>query len=194
MCPLIFLPGASGNTEFWQPLQSHFPQHHCKVIAYPSFAGTPNPQNIEQLTQHVLEKINEPCILIAQSMGGIFAVLATLKKPHLVKKLVLIATSGGINLKPFHVADWREDYHHQNAGIPNWFSTTKTQFEVDLPKIHCPTLLIWGDADPISPVTVGQYLSQQIKQSTLHIIQEGCHQLAFHHATQVAQHIQRFLK
>ncbi len=47
----------------------------------------------------MVNQINEESVIVAQSMGGIFAVAVALKKPHLVKGLVLIATSGGINLE-----------------------------------------------------------------------------------------------
>jgi pimeloyl-ACP methyl ester carboxylesterase len=53
-------------------------------------------------------------------MGGIFAVQAALQKPEQVQALVLVATSGGIDLSPFQVADWREDYQ-QSFTVPDWF-------------------------------------------------------------------------
>ena len=103
---LLFLPGASGNTSFWYPLIRCLKTSYShKIIAYPEFGDTPvqpEIQSFETLTEYVLTQIEEPSILIAQSMGGIFAVAATLQKPDLIKGLVLIATSGGINLEPFH--------------------------------------------------------------------------------------------
>ena len=39
--------------------------------------------------------------------------------------------------------------------------------ELRLVKIQCPVLLIWGDQDPISPVSVGRYLEKQFKQARL---------------------------
>ncbi len=39
---LIFLPGASGSTEFWQPVMQQLPDEYQKsVIAYPCFGGYP---------------------------------------------------------------------------------------------------------------------------------------------------------
>ena len=81
------------------------------VVAYPSFGGYPddmNVQSFESLQDYVLNQIQQPSVVIAQSMGGIFAVQAALKKPEQVQALVLVATSGGIDLSPFQVADWRE--------------------------------------------------------------------------------------
>ncbi len=93
---------------------------------------------------------------------GIFAVQAALQKPEWVKGLVLVATSGGINLAPFHVTDWREDYR-QIFAVPSWFMDHRSYLDDVLTQISCPVLLIWGDSDPISPVKVGEYLQDKSK-------------------------------
>lgn len=86
---LIFLPGASGSTAFWYPLIEKLPQqYHTKIIGYPGFGDTPESlevKSFEDLTNYVVDQINEESIIVAQSMGGIFAVAAALQKPHLVK-------------------------------------------------------------------------------------------------------------
>lgn len=162
---LIFLPGASGSTTFWHPLIEKLPQQYrAKIIGYPSFGDTPESlevKSFEDLTNYVVNQIHDESVIIAQSMGGIFAVTAALQKPQLVKGLVLIATSGGINLEPFNVQDWREAYRQAFLKYPDWFITTNANYEEFLSDINIKTLLIWGDNDPVSPVQVGQYLNQK---------------------------------
>ena len=193
----IFLPGASGNTEFWQPLMALLPEQDDKtVIAYPSFGGYPNHvdvNNFLDLQHYVLDQISQPSIIVAQSMGGIFAVQAALQKPEQVEALVLIATSGGIDLSSFNVADWRQDYQ-QTFDVPDWFVQPQVYLDDLLYKIECPVLLIWGDADPISPVTVDQYLHGKIILSELHVIQQGQHDLAQVYAGQVALLLEAFIE
>lgn len=193
---MIFLAGASGNTEFWQPVIKRLPQQYEKVaIAYPSFGGHPDHvavQSFQSLQDYVLEHIQKPSVIVAQSMGGIFAVQAALQKPQQIKALVLVATSGGIDLSGFDVADWREDYQ-QTFAVPDWFVQHQSNLEDSLDQITCPVLLIWGDADPISPVAVGQYLRSKIAHSELHIIQNGQHDLANIYSDQVAELIQDFI-
>ncbi|GLG84126.1 alpha/beta fold hydrolase [Acinetobacter calcoaceticus] len=195
---LIFLPGASGSTTFWHPLIEKLPQHyHTKIIGYPGFGDTPESvevKNFEDLTNYVLNQINDESVIIAQSMGGIFAVAAALQKPQLVKGLVLIATSGGINLERFNVQDWREAYRQAFLQYPDWFVTTNINYEEFLSDISVETLLIWGDQDPVSPVEVGTYLKQIFKSSTLHIVKGGDHQLAEKYADEVAIQIKDYLK
>lgn len=193
---MFFLPGASGNTAFWQAVIKRLPQVYEKtVIAYPSFGGHPDHvavQSFQALQNYVLEHMSEPSIVVAQSMGGIFAVQAALQKPQHIKALVLVATSGGIDLTRFDVADWREDYQ-QTFSVPDWFVQHQSHLDDSLDQITCPVLLIWGDADPISPVKVGQYLQSKIVNSELHIIENGQHDLAEVYSDQVAKLIQDFL-
>ena len=193
---LIFLPGASGNTEFWQPVMARLPEHLEKtVIAYPEFGGYPahvHVNSFSDLQDFVLDQIQQPCMIIAQSMGGIFAVRAALQKPELVEAMVLVATSGGIDLSPFDVADWRSDYQ-QNFSVPDWFVQHQSSLDDQLYKIDCPVSLIWGDADPISPVAVGEYLNGKIICSELQVIEKGQHDLANIYADQVAEIIQAFI-
>ena len=193
----IFLPGASGNTEFWQPLITLLPKQYDKtIIAYPSFGGYPEHVNVNSfldLQHYVLDQVSQPSIIVAQSMGGIFAVQAALQKPKQVKALVLVATSGGIDLSSYNVADWREDYQ-QTFDVPDWFIQPQVYLDDLLYKIECPVLLIWGDADPISPVAVGQYLHGKIILSELHVIQQGQHDLAQVQADQVAVLLGAFIE
>jgi len=195
---LIFLPGASGSTTFWHPLIEKLPQQYrTKIIGYPGFGDTPESlevKNFEDLTNYVLNQINEESIIVAQSMGGIFAVAAALQKPQLVKGLVLIATSGGINLERFNVQDWREAYRQAFLKYPDWFVTTNINYEEFLSDISVETLLIWGDNDPVSPVQVGQYLNQKFENSMLYVVKNGDHQLAGKHADEVSIQIKDYLK
>ena len=195
---LIFLAGASGNTQFWNPLIEQLPNNYTKqVIAYPGFHGAaahPDIHSFDDLSNYVVAQIQQPSILIAQSMGGIFAIAATLQKTDLIKGLILIATSGGINLERFKVQDWRQLYRQEYLESPDWFVTTKVDYEEFLSTIEIETLLIWGDQDPVSPIEVGQYLNQILKKSKLYIVEGGDHGLAKQDADEVAIQINAYLK
>ncbi|WP_216933963.1 MULTISPECIES: alpha/beta fold hydrolase [unclassified Acinetobacter] len=199
MNTLVFLPGASGIQHFWQPLRAALTEYtDQQVIAYPGFdGGAPNLaiQNLYDLQGFVKEQVKDDSILIAQSMGGVLAVGLALKHPQKVKGLVLLATSGGLNLKSFHCADWRTDYREQFQAAPDWFVQDQTEFNPDqLASLEVPVLLIWGDHDPLSTVQVGQYLEKNFKNAKLHIIKGGDHFFANTHADQVSVQIQDFLE
>ena len=195
---LVFLAGASGNTQFWNPLIAKLPEAYTRqIIHYPGFHGVatdPEINNFDDLSNYVVAQIEQPSILIAQSMGGIFAIAAALQKTDLVKGLVLIATSGGINLDRFQVQDWRQLYRQEYLESPDWFVTTKVDYEEFLSTIEVETLLIWGDQDLVSPIEVGQYLNQILKKSKLYIVEGGDHGLAKQDADEVAIQINAYLK
>ena len=197
MAKIVLLPGASGQTTFWQPLIDLLPSKYEKqIIAYPGFGNVlknDDLKNFDDLQELVIHQINQKSILIAQSMGGIFAVKKTLERPDLIQGLVLIATSGEINLTPFDVQDWRTEYQQYYPQYPDWFMTNQVDYEEFLAQINVPILLIWGDCDPISPVAVGKHLQNQFKDAHLNIIQGGDHMLAEAHADEVALLIQDYL-
>lgn len=194
---LIFLPGASGSSDFWQPVAAHFPNYPQRILSYPGFANCSQiaeVNSLETLEKYILQQITQPSILIAQSMGGIFAVKAALAQSQQVQALVLVATSGGVDLSQFQLADWRDDYLKHYASYPDWFTKAQDDYTAQLAEINLPCLLIWGDADLISPVAVGQFLQGKIKQAQLVVIPNGQHDMAFTQADLVAQHIQQFLQ
>lgn len=197
MTHLIFLAGASGRTEFWSPLIQQIHQQYSKqIIAYPGFGSEPkhpSVNNFEELTDHVLAQINQESVVIAQSMGGIFAIFAAIQKPQLIKGLVLMATSGGLDLSPFYVADWRSEYQKEFTDYPDWFVHAQPRLDTEFSQIQQKTLLLWGDDDVVSPVAVGEFLKHKIRNAHLEIIPDGDHQFAFHYPLEVAEHIHQYL-
>ena len=126
-------------------------------------------------------------------MGGIFAVTAALQYPEKVKGLVMVATSGGMDLSSFQVQDWRQDDQASDLNYPDWFVEAKADYTVDFAKINMPILLLWGDQDPISPLAVGEFLQQQFPQAVLKIVHDGDHLFLETHADQAAEHIAAYL-
>jgi poly(3-hydroxyoctanoate) depolymerase len=194
---LLFLPGALGRTEFWRPaadlLTSPAQQVH---ITWPGFGGIPpDPaiRNIDDLATRVLEQIDQPSALIAQSMGGVVAMLAALRKPELVTHLVLSVTSGGMRMADLDALDWRPAVQAENPGLPDWFLNYREDLTPALSALRIPTLLVWGGADPISPVKAGERLAAVLPLAELHVIPGGGHDVACAFASQVAPLIDRHL-
>ncbi|WP_180012774.1 alpha/beta fold hydrolase [Acinetobacter sp. YH16031] len=199
MNQLVFLSGASGSQDFWQPLLAHLKtDQSTKILAYPGFDGVePNStiQNLYDLQEFIAEQIEDDSILVAQSMGGVLAVGIALHHPQKVKGLVLLATSGGLDLSQFGCADWRIDYREQFKAVPDWFLQDQTEFSLkQLSSLEIPVLLIWGDQDALSTVKVGKCLKQNFKHANLHIIKSGDHFFAATHPVQVAELIEAWLE
>ena len=56
--------------------------------------------------------------------------------------------------------DWRRDFASANPNVPRWFLDDRTDLTTRLGELQMPVLLLWGDADPISPIRVGQHLAE----------------------------------
>jgi len=194
---LIFLPGAAGRTNFWSPVSNLLTNHADQIhVGWPGFGEVPaDPQvkDIDDLVNLVTEKIDRPTALIAQSMGGVIAIRVALKIPHRITHLVLSVTSGGIDVAGLGGIDWRPAIRASNPDLPEWFLTYHDDLSAALPTIRIPTLLLWGDADPISPVAVGQKLQSLLPCAKLQVLPGGDHQLACMQARAVAPLIEQHL-
>jgi pimeloyl-ACP methyl ester carboxylesterase len=62
-----------------------------------------------------------------------------------------------------------------------------------LGELPFPVLLLWGDADPISPVAVGQRLAELLPRAELVVIKNGTHDLVSERANEVIPHIEKHL-
>src|SRR6478735_1692183 len=195
---LLFLPGAGGNTALWQPVSGglrHQGERH--FFSWPGFAGAaadPSVRGLPDLVARVVDELVGPSLLFAQSMGGLIALRAALAKPERVRAMVLSVTSGGIDVAALGGSDWRPQFEQWNPNAPRWFLDARDDLTSLLPRIAVPTLLLWGDADPISPVAVGQVLAALLPQSELVVIPGGTHDLVTERASEVLPHIERFLE
>jgi pimeloyl-ACP methyl ester carboxylesterase len=194
---ILFLPGALGRTQLWEPvagLLSHpAPKRH---IGWPGFGSIPSDSHvngIDDLVRMVTAKINQPTALVSQSMGGVIAARVALERPELITHLVLAVTSGGIDVGALGGQDWRPSFHESNPQLPHWFSTYREDLSAKLPAIFIPTLLLWGDSDPISPVCVGERLASLLPCARLHVVEGGDHDLAETHASSLAPLIDEFI-
>ena len=141
----------------------------------------------------VAAKMDGPVDLVAQSMGGIIAARLAIEQPHNVRRLVLTVTSGGVDMAGLGASDWRPGYRTSFPGAAPWISELRIAAPQPVEKIAAPTLLLWGDADAISPVAVGKHLEARIPDARLHVVAGGDHDLAQTHAAEVAPLIARHL-
>lgn len=194
---LMFLPGASGDREMWKTLASRLTHAgERRFVGYPGFGGEPQDASIdgiESLTHRVAAELDGPTHVFAQSMGGAIAMRLALQAADRVESLVLAVTSGGIDLTGTGVVDWRADFRKANPTVPDWFERERSDLARELVKVRCPVLLLWGDADPISPVAVGERLQSLLPQAELVVVPGADHDLVRTHVDAILPHAERHL-
>jgi pimeloyl-ACP methyl ester carboxylesterase len=195
---LIFLPGVGGDAAFWQPVSEHLPDEWEKIyLGWPGLGRNPSDTAVnsyDDLVSVVEAQLgDQPIDLIAHSMGGVIAINVALRNPHKVRRLVLCATSGGVDVQALGATDWRAEYRQAFPQVANWVTSERPYLSGAPEQVSQPTLLIWGDSDPISPVAVGEHLVSRIAQARLTLIKGGDHDLAIRHAREVACEIHRHL-
>jgi pimeloyl-ACP methyl ester carboxylesterase len=197
----VFLPGASGAGEFWKPVADLLPSEwDTRLFDLPGCGNIPPDPRVhsfDDLVQVVLDTIDAPVDLVAQSMGGVVAMRLALAQPQSVRRLVLVATSGGVDLSRFELEDWRAEYR---AAYPNAlaFVTDHVQQDLseDLAYVQAPTLLIWAKGDRISPPEIGRHLASKLPPGAarLVVLDYPDHMFARDHAADVAPLIREHLR
>ena len=129
-----------------------------------------------------------------RSAGGVIAARLALARPDLVRRLVLTVTSAGIDMAGLGVTDWRPNYRKSFPRAAEWITAPGAAPDLPVERITAPTLLIWGDADAISPLAVGRHLERRIPNAQLHLVPGGDHDLAVKHAALVAPLIAAHLR
>lgn len=195
MLKTLFLPGASGSASFWKPVADASGLDGV-FLAWPGLGVEPpleGIESIEALVTMAARELTEPVNIVAQSMGGLIAIRLALSMPGLVKRLVLAVTSGGVPVTDLGGSDWRGDYFAAFPQAARWIADPVSDLSDQIPSIEAPTLLLWGDADPISPIAVGERLSDLLPNALLRVFAGADHDLAQTHADAVAIEVKRHL-
>ena len=197
MAKILFLPGAGASPDFWKPVGALLPADWSKeYFGWPGLGDQPHDpaiKGVDDLVRMVAAKMDEPVDLVAQSMGGIIAARLAIEQPHKVRRLVLTVTSAGVDMAGLGASDWRENYRKSFPHALPWITEPRAAALLPVEQIAAPTLLLWGDSDPISPTAVGRHLQSRLANARLHVVIGGDHDLAHTHAAEVAPLIERHL-
>ena len=196
--PLVFFPGAGGRVENLLPIGERLaPRRETRICQYPGLGGVePNPQlrTLTDLQRYLLGSLPPKFDLVTMSMGGVLALRIALEQPERIRKLVLMATSGGVNVAALGALEWRDNFRKVQPNVPSWFVEDTTDVTHQLDRIPHPTLLIYGDADLIAPPNVGHLLQQNLPNARIEAIPNATHDLEIDHPDLIAAMIEAHLR
>ena len=198
MTPLVFLPGAGGRASFWRPVAARLQDlGPALLLGYPGFGDEPRDasvHDVDDLFDWLLGRVPPgPFAVVAQSMGGVLAARLAVEHPERVLRLVLTATSGGVDVARLGGADWRAGFRAERPEVPDWFELDRTDLTERLGAVRAPTLLLWSDVDPISPLAVSEMLLARIPGARRVVIAGGTHSFAEERPDEVAEVLRGFL-
>lgn len=196
--PLVFFPGAGGRVAHLRPIAERLAHRRTTYLCeYPGLGGVaPNASlhTMADLQGHLLAALPAQFDLVTMSMGGVLALRIALEHPARIRKLVLMATSGGVNVEALGGIDWRSTFRRVQPNAPSWFLEDRTDVTPELGRIAHPTLLIYGDADLIAPASVGQLLHRSLPNARIEIISDATHDLEIDHPDLIASFIEAHLR
>jgi pimeloyl-ACP methyl ester carboxylesterase len=194
---ILFLPGAGGSADFWAPVAARLPAAYEKVhLNWPGAGDEPHDptiQGFDDLVDRAAAALTPRTDVVAQSLGGIVAIRLALRHPAKVGRLVLAATSGGLDATETAPVDWRAEYRATYPHAAAWVTAAGPDHTQAIAGVTAPTLLLWGDRDPISPPAVGRRLAELLPHATLRVLATDDHGFPRTHPHLVAPLIAGYL-
>ncbi len=177
---------------------------------------------IDDYVSYLFKQIPDKASILGHSMGGQLAMRLAATHSEKVAKLILVDNSGIRSQKlpaklkrlTFYAAakvgrlfiksqkargllyflaresDYLKADPILRQTMANLLAHDSTQ---DAIKITCPTLIVWGKEDKVTPLWIGQRINRLIGRSQLKIIDGARHSPQFTHPNQVAEQVMTFI-
>ncbi|HEX4334368.1 MAG TPA: alpha/beta fold hydrolase [Polyangiaceae bacterium] len=179
--PIVYLPGASGRSAVFHGIAARLERRRPTVsVDYPGLGDAPadaGVSSVAELVEFVARRAPALVDVVAISMGALVALNFALEHPASVRRLVLIAPAGGVDVVGLGGVDWRAAFVAQRPTAPRWLVNDRTDLSDRLTSVVAPTLLILGDRDPIAPVAIGTHLQEHLPDARLEIVPGATHDI-----------------
>jgi pimeloyl-ACP methyl ester carboxylesterase len=218
--PLILLHGLSGSRQWWvRNVPAMANDHRTYCVDLPGFGDSralrwrSMDSAAERLVAWMADQDLERATIAGHSMGGAIAALVAATRPEKVDLLILANASIRPPGAPFapraadvprslltHANDLtalaaRDFLRCDPASL--LLATTdviRTDWSSLLGRITAPTLVIWGEHDVITPITLGHAIAVSIPDARLAIVPDAGHNPMWEQADAFNAEVLRFLR
>ncbi|HKH11408.1 MAG TPA: alpha/beta fold hydrolase [Rubrobacter sp.] len=204
--PVVLVHGLSGSTRWWARNVPDLARHHrVYLVNLPGF-GTFRPSGRRFVLAEAaswllawMEAVGlEGAHMVGHSMGGYLCLKIAARRPGVVRRLVLVDPAGmppGRTMlghlgplllatryaRPTFLPVLVRDAIY--AGPLTLFRTARDllaeDVRGDLSRVGMPTLLVWGDRDPLIPPSIGDLMRAEIPDCRLLVIEGAGHNPMF---------------
>jgi pimeloyl-ACP methyl ester carboxylesterase len=202
--PIVLIHGLGGSSDWWRhnvPVlaESHtvaavdlvgfgrnrrFLRHSSLPLRFPEIAAL--------LARWIESSFASPVHLVGNSLGGHVAIHLAAQRPDLVRSLTLVDSTG----IPFAV---NPRLHLESLAVPRGWNTFVQVLARDLFRggptgvalargrllrddarpllrtLTMPVLLVWGESDPLVPLTYAEQIHAEVPQARLEVIPRAGH-------------------
>lgn len=202
--PVALIHGLSGSSRWWsRNIDALAARHLVAAVDLVGFGRNrrffgapvvlPPFAEVTALLARWLETFGEPVHLVGHSMGGQLATRLAAERPDLVRSLVLVNAAG----MPFrfdprpHIRPLpKPPYGGPGIArvlVPDFLRAGPASVAIAgtrvvrgdtremMHAIHVPTLLVWGENDPLVPLHYGEEMQREIANSRLAVIPRAAH-------------------
>jgi pimeloyl-ACP methyl ester carboxylesterase len=200
--PVILVHGLSGSSRWWmRNIPALAPHYRLYLVDLPGFGAMRRHRRHFVLAEAAswllawMEALDlHQAHLVGHSMGGYICVRLAAARPAAVRRLVLVAPAGmptGRSLPGYFVPLLLSGryaaprflpvllYDSLRAGprtvLRAGMALLAEDLRVHLAAITAPTLLVWGEHDPLVPRSISEILRQEICDSRLLILEGAGH-------------------
>lgn len=220
--PLVLVHGLSGSSRWWDRNLDDLAAHH-RVLAIDlvgfgrnrRLVGSPLPLSIGEtasLLARWLRTLDVPVHLVGHSMGGQAALEVAALAPERIRSLTLVASTGipfRFQARPHLEAMLRPPVELLRFGprlavdvlragpgsiaLASARLLTKDSSEA-MAHVSAPTLLVWGDSDPLVPLRYAEEIRKKIPQAKLEILEGAGHVAMWDRAARFNEVVLAFLE
>ena len=202
--PVVLLHGLSGSSRWWsRNIDALASKHTVAAVDLVGFGRNrrffgfprvlPSFRETTALLARWLETFGEPVHLIGHSMGGQIAIALAAERPDLVRSLILVNAAGmpfRFDPRPHVRAVPKPPYGGISIArvlVPDFFRAGPASVAVASARvvrgdmrewmhaIRVPTLLVWGENDPLVPLVYGEAMQREIADARLVVIPGAAH-------------------